>query len=381
MKAVLGLLLVVLMSSCMEVSVDPGFIALLSFEADARIGEVDGEAALTDIIGLTVGPTGTVFVTQWLVPHVSEFSVDGRLLRTFGRGGRGPGEFIQPGFVGFVGDTLWASGRGPLALFDQDGVVIRHMSFRRVLGEEGMSYLPARMLTGGVLISDVTYASHLAARGELTRVPILVTAEDGDVLDTLAWKRIAPSMVEIRTNIDNGVMYTNVEELGGPSSATSPYGTAIVLLGVQVSDGQTIVEATWIRPSGDTVSVVVDSTATSPFDPAVKEQVASRLAGYYEDISPVRARNMHDLALEQIPWPETRPPYSEAVLGADERLWLKRDIVADSARWEVWEMEWGAVAETWLPSDLDLKFADESQLWGIRKDSLDVPFMFRYVQR
>jgi len=35
--------------------------------------------------------------------------------------------------------------------------------------------------------------------------------------------------------------------------------------------------------------------------------------------------------------------------------------------------------EVWVPADLDLKYADDEQVWGVRKNSLDVPFLYRYL--
>ena len=95
--------------------------------------------------------------------------------------------------------------------------------------------------------------------------------------------------------------------------------------------------------------------------------------------SQLTAQRIRDEALDQIPWPEHHPLYVDALLGADQRLWLKRDVVGDSARWEIWSPDRGPEMEVWVPADLDLKYADDEQVWGVRKNSLDVPFLYRYL--
>ena len=246
----------------------------VSLEVQFRIGEIDGDAALTDILGVAIGPDGHLYVTQWKVPHVTVFSGTGSVVRTIGRGGMGPGEFIQPGPLGFLGDSLWVSGQGGLAVFDLEGAVLRHMKFRRVLDGSSLSYSPGRLMSDGTLISNVLFNMSSVARGELTRVPILVTSEAGDILDTLAWTRVG-DIAALR--IDGGPMSLRVPELAGPGSVFAADGSAVVTLATTTSDSASSLEAVWLDPHGDTLSAWSDDAATEPFRPDVKELVVSRM--------------------------------------------------------------------------------------------------------
>ena len=58
-----------------------------------RIGSIDGDDALSDVIDIAIGPSGEIYVVQAFVPSVSVFSPGGELLRTIGREGSGPGDF------------------------------------------------------------------------------------------------------------------------------------------------------------------------------------------------------------------------------------------------------------------------------------------------
>lgn len=56
--------------------------------------------------GLAVAPDGSFFVSDHMAKKLHVFSRDGRLLRTIGRPGRGPGEFDGPFSLSFDGDSL-----------------------------------------------------------------------------------------------------------------------------------------------------------------------------------------------------------------------------------------------------------------------------------
>ena len=77
-----------------------------------RIGSLDGPDALTEVRSLAISPNGDLYVTQYLLGSVTVFSADGKLVRTIGRTGQGPGEFENaPSSVTWRGDTLWEIAR------------------------------------------------------------------------------------------------------------------------------------------------------------------------------------------------------------------------------------------------------------------------------
>lgn len=346
-------------------------------EAVFRIGELDGEAALSRILAVTQGPDGLLYVTQRQVPHVTVFDVDGSVVRRIGRSGSGPGEFTQAGLVGFLGDSLWVSGRDRLAVFEPDGALVRHVAFRHGLEDPRLTYGPARYMTGGVLVSRVSIRMSMIARGEISRVPILVTDTDGTILDTLALSPVPRNASEIQ--LEDYDIYSTLPELGGPGHAFAPDGSALVVLDIaRIGSDRGVLEASWIGPRGDTLAVREDTFPRRPFPSSLRGEVVGRLAGQWAEVLPFAEARVREAADEQIAWPEFQPPYTSAVVGADQRLWLRREALSDSAMWEVWTPEEGPQLRVWAPADLELEYADESSAWGARQDSLDVPFLFRY---
>ena len=79
-------------------------------EPEIRIGSIDDpEQALGTIGHVVIGPDGELFVSQPESGNIRVFNPDGRLSRIIGRRGKGPGEFENISYIGFKGDTLFAT--------------------------------------------------------------------------------------------------------------------------------------------------------------------------------------------------------------------------------------------------------------------------------
>lgn len=79
----------------------------LALEPDLRIGSVDDSVdALTWFDELVVAPDGRIFTAHPTETHIRVHAADGRLIRTIGRKGAGPGEFENIGAIGLLGDML-----------------------------------------------------------------------------------------------------------------------------------------------------------------------------------------------------------------------------------------------------------------------------------
>lgn len=350
-----------------EVTLEPVF----------RVGELDGDAALTEILATVVGPDGLLYITQWQDAHVTAFGPDGSVARRIGRAGSGPGEFTQAGLLGFLGDGLWVSGRNRLSVFGPDGTVVRHLAFRHGLGDPRLTYGPSRYMEGGTLVATVSIRSSMIARGEISRVPILLTSPDGTILDTLATTRVPRTTAEIQ--LDDHSLYGRIDELGGPGHAFAVDGSTLVLLDVsEVPPDNGILTATWVSPKGDTLAVQADTFPLRQFSSELRSQIVDQLAAQWSEFLPLTEARLREAADEQVPWPEFEPPYTSAVVGSDQRLWLRREVGPDGATWEVWTPDRGASLRVSAPADLELTHAADDYIWGVRKNSLDVPFLYRY---
>lgn len=92
---------------------------------------VGREVALGSTIGAVLGSTGTVHVIDHVNTRVVAFSPEGRLLWTFGRKGRGPGEFQLPYRIGLQSDgnlIVYDARTGEVTRLAQDGRFLERWS-------------------------------------------------------------------------------------------------------------------------------------------------------------------------------------------------------------------------------------------------------------
>lgn len=75
------------------------------------------------ITSIALGPDANLYVSDSQAAEIRVFSPGGEFLRTFGRSGGGPGEFLALYSLAFLGDTLLAmdSGNARIALLDLSG--------------------------------------------------------------------------------------------------------------------------------------------------------------------------------------------------------------------------------------------------------------------
>lgn len=131
----------------------------------------------SQLLGTAIGPHGDVYVLDHLAANISVFGVDGRLIRTIGRRGRGPSDLAAPTGFTWSGDGhLWVSdpGNRKYVVFDTTGALVRTHP-RSVQGYPRRQYPLVHDVEVGII-------DEAAWRGSLV---LLRTTVDGAVHDTL----------------------------------------------------------------------------------------------------------------------------------------------------------------------------------------------------
>jgi hypothetical protein len=126
-----------------------------------------------------------------------------------------------------------------------------------------------------------------------------------------------------------------------------------VFVRIEGADGR--IRVWWLDAEGDTVGRAEAGFVGRSFTDGDREAALAPFIESHRSIPGYDAGAWHAAALEQIPWPAEHPPFTEALIGDDDRLWLRRDPARDSVRWEVWAPELGPTGEAWLPAGLAVK--------------------------
>lgn len=135
-----------------------------SLEETLRIGSMDGEDALTEVLALDLGPDGHVYVAQQFATSVAVFTSTGRLQRSVGRAGEGPGEFRTSLLdLGWRGDTLWVTDVTSVQYLTAAGTPERGAMFSVFLPQESARFTPA------VPLADGTYLGWPSVAGNIRR--------------------------------------------------------------------------------------------------------------------------------------------------------------------------------------------------------------------
>src|SRR5690606_19867259 len=93
---------------------------------EVRVGEMEGAeeytfGAIAEILAL---PDGSVLLFDRLVPALRHYGSDGKLIRTIGRKGGGPGEYEAAGGLALLPDgrvAMWDPRNGRIQLYSLDG--------------------------------------------------------------------------------------------------------------------------------------------------------------------------------------------------------------------------------------------------------------------
>ena len=381
-----------------------------SLEEVLRIGSPESTALTASVLDLAIGPDSALYVAQAMVPAVTVFSLDGRLLRLIGRSGRGPGdiEFAATG-LGWIGDTLWLADLNRIQLFTADERVPHEVvQFSRAVPEEGSRLMPGRMLADGTLIGKrrTTSAGAWMARGSTLGLALRRLSRSGEVMDTIAAIQWPDNSIEHDADDRLSPGHHPLRDLPPVGlreylTALRPDGTAVVKIGPVHEDATPpTFDLLVISISGDTLmhrSVEYDQR---PVTSAMRRRLADEYAGWRAgDYSPSSwgpeltetTRERRRRAARRGFWvPDHHPPVRQVVAGTDGTIWLLREMREDRVDlWEIYDsdgtlegtVEIGHGRSSLVPWDprLAVVRATRDEVWGATYGDLGVPYLHRYL--
>jgi hypothetical protein len=355
---------------------------------DLVIGSYDEENySLSAVASLTVDPLGRIYVLEERPPEVRVYEPGGAFVRTLGRRGEGPGEFLTAGGLGWLGDTLWIQDGANfrVTLFDTSGVFLG--SFQpgarfQPPNPDGSRILTNWPLAGGTTLGMVSPPREPAAEAADGSRPLLRLSREGAVRDTLALLPLT-QFVSFTTTTRNGwTSYMTVPSFlrDDPGVARSPDSESIVVLFRQFPEAaEGRFRVVRFSSSGDTILDREYSVAPRPLTEAEKK----RIFDWIFSMRDVQERFDRGMLERAMPLPSHYPPVTGAVPGFDGSIWLRGVELpeSDSVSWTVLGSNGDPLFFTVVPKRLRLRAATATTVWGVLPDSLDVPFVVRYVVR
>lgn len=358
---------------------------------DLRVGATDGPRpyAFSPQSLVAARADGTLYVVDRGNHEVRIFDARGRHVRTFGREGAGPGEFLAAATAGWVGDTMWVADAMQMrtTFFSSSGGVLRTTgAVARASGRYAPG-LPEAVLADG---SSLVLARPLQgrpgeARPDVNRLPVLRVGRAGPP-DTLMWQDLRHRQLRVENGGRTLALTQPWDD--SPLVAVSTNGRSVVLVNrpAATRDENARFRVTRLAPSGDTTFSRSFSYAPVPIPAGWASRWAAETAELISARRPGTDRRELAASFARAVYvPAFKPPVSFVVAGDDGTVWMRREQREQQGGTIVWTVLGGdgqLLAELRAPSDLEVQQVQGTHVWGVMTDALDVPYVYRFrIQR
>lgn len=334
----------------------------LSAEPLLDLGTVEGGGPqqFFRVSGAMRLPHGGLLVVNGGSQEVRVFGPDGSLARSFGRAGKGPGEFGFPGPPWRIrGDSLafWDYGLQRLAIFDSAGSFGRFLSAQKaIMNPSPVAVLPDTRVILGSLLLDMS--SGTAFRMMYTKFYLL--GPTGEVADTLPEQPFAEyAQIGDRRNgfVDSPIFEARTQTVGDAHGYW--VGTARREEVLRYSPtGELTMEVRW--PARD--------RTISPGDR--EAEIQTRLEGVQEAQRPGLRK-----LWETVPVAKEFPAYGGLHTDTLGDLWVEdyeRPGHTGPATWRVFDAQGALVGVVQLPGEDEFLDAGEDYVVVDHRDEVDV---------
>lgn len=343
-----------------------------------------------------------VFVAQWQDRTIQVIGETGEVIRTIGRRGEGPGEFISLSAIWLAGDTLVASD-GQSARVNYFAIDGRFLDSRKWVAdferwgvdEAGTRTIyapgspPSAILANGLALVSPNWMVRPpqdppdpGARRAGFRSPLLTMDEQGQIVDTLVW--VDYYVTEFNMARDGRHFRIRVPFQRETHTAVIPGGEGVIVVREDDSEGSSV-RVTRIGPSADTVFSRTYSYTPAPltddlFRRALSEtEVGEALVLFSEEDPTLDGSDFEGPVRRSGVLPETLPTVTSVVVGQDESIWLRREEPeGEYAQWTVLDATGGVVGVVTLPRTQAVVAVRGTVMVAVEEDELGRATLVRY---
>jgi hypothetical protein len=347
---------------------------------------------------LQVANNGTIALNQLQDARIRIFNARGDSIGSVGRRGAGPGEFIRPNRLGWIGDTLWVED-GDLArttLISPNWKIARtlpplHRAYPSSGDAETLPEFPfvfTRALYGDetILASVIPAAGRYPASYDSERHPYVRVTREGLILRIIAREEPNEGSVSgvSRSPTGERVLWSaSVPFFPNPDMEVSPDGLRLASVFTRFDGKESgAVQLAFMDADGDTLF-----RRAYPFDgERIPEDVAD--SAIAERMKPGPGRRVQLMQLPEArrlyKWearrrmPKIYPPVIGLFIANDHRIWLALRRTGEGNPWLILDERGDPAGTTVVPANVVLLAAQGWQAWGVERDELDVQSVIRY---
>lgn len=348
-------------NALLTVDSTPVFVA--GWEPDAPLFSRPEAGLITD--------RGGAFVGESSEGRLYEFDPAGQLVRTLGRKGEGPGEFLGLDAILTRGDTVFVSDGPRLTAFGFDGAVETSL-FPTIYMHQVSAFMPGGQL---LLVPNDGFPEAFDLRPEwvFETKPILTFARSSSVLDTIA---------------ELPALRRWMGEFGASPGAVWIRGRAGGFSGGFAWARADVPEVRWFDASGELTQIARWSESVLSLESDYVERALAEYAGvieeagYPEDEAEGRL-NRYRESLDR--HDGVIPLWDQLVVDAAGNVWLSEHALPGQPveRWRVIRRDGEFLGWVTIPGTLKVLDVREDRVLVVRQDDFDVPgvAMHRLVRR
>lgn len=346
----------------------------LRFVRELTIGTADGpeEYAFASIRGLAVATDGSIYVLEGKPPVVRQYTGSGRFVRSLGRQGQGPGEFLNPEAITISQNRLVVrdNQNQRLAVFPLDGGPPDHWPYRTMAG----SFQPMTVHPNG----SIAVPTQVPVGRDFVQV-FFRYRPLGGLSDTVFAPRLSWAPLSLKVTMQGG----------GAASYSIPYAPSPVW--AVMRDGRLVGGV-----SDRYAILVLDSTTVwriqrtfHPVPISRQEREDSR----EEIVARIRRYNNLAFTWDGSDMPAAKPFFSDIFVDHDNRLWVR--VATESIRhppetpggaatytspaaYDVYDQRFRFLGAVRFSDTFQLRFAKGDLIWGSEDGEDGAPTVVRY---
>lgn len=355
-----------------------------------EVGGADGVGPemFSHIWGAARLPNGDIIVSDEPAQELRVFDSQGRHVRTFGRRGRGPGEFDQIRGIVIRRDTIYAmDDTQGTAVFTLDGTLVRQVPYPSLAPYHAVD--PWGVLADGSVIE-----------GAAPRETMAVMSQTGTRIEMRGLVRIAPDSRSstVLAEVPGYEYYRAAgDPPGGDMVAFAPF-LSVAVLEDRVCTGRGVrYEITCMSPRGQPQQIIRRDVAPVPVSATARAAYLKRIT------TPFRAPGMEGGSVPadvlaaraaRTRFAETFPEFDWIMAGKEGELWVseyrpelktlprgEQPPAGQVIRWDAFDREGRWIGSVDLPAGFIPKDIGRDYVLGVNRDEDGVPRATMYRLR